>query len=164
MFFQTYGTAVVIVLAAVLVGHAICRGGGRDQRWFATPAVGLAALIILDGAAIKLSGYQGKVVVMDFWATWCPPCRQEVPQLTRLQKENQERGLEVVGLHIDDRGRSTPEASSCIGTRPGAMGFPAPKAPSFPAPSGWNKRSPRPDELPKLSAGKTLRPFCTLIF
>ncbi|HKQ05801.1 MAG TPA: TlpA disulfide reductase family protein [Blastocatellia bacterium] len=64
----------------------------------------------LDGTAIKLSGYQGKVVVMDFWATWCPPCRQEVPQLTRLQKENQGRGLEVVGLHIDDRGRSTPEA------------------------------------------------------
>jgi len=64
----------------------------------------------LDGTAIKLSGYRGKVVVMDFWATWCPPCRQEVPQLTRLQKENQGRGLEVVGLHIDDRGRSTPEA------------------------------------------------------
>lgn len=56
MFLPTYGTAAVIVLAAVLLGHAICRPGGREQRWYAAPAVGLAAMIILDGATIKLPG------------------------------------------------------------------------------------------------------------
>lgn len=64
----------------------------------------------LDGRTFKLSDYRGKVVVIDFWATWCPPCQQEVPQLARIARENSDRGVEVIGLHIDDRGRSTPEA------------------------------------------------------
>jgi thiol-disulfide isomerase/thioredoxin len=64
----------------------------------------------VDGRTIKLSSYRGRVLVMDFWATWCPPCRLETPQLARLARENRDRGLEVVGLHIDDRGRSSPDA------------------------------------------------------
>jgi thiol-disulfide isomerase/thioredoxin len=63
----------------------------------------------VDGRTIKLSSYRGKVVVMDFWATWCPPCRLETPQLARIARENRDRGVEVVGMHIDDRGKSSPE-------------------------------------------------------
>jgi thiol-disulfide isomerase/thioredoxin len=63
----------------------------------------------LDGAKFKLSDYRGKVLVVDFWATWCGPCRQEIPQLVRISNQNRERGVEIVGLHIDDRGRSTPQ-------------------------------------------------------
>lgn len=66
-------------------------------------------VITMDGRKIKLSEYRGKVVVLDFWATWCPPCRDEIPQLVRIARENRARGVEVVGLHIDDRGRSSPE-------------------------------------------------------
>ncbi|HEV8482588.1 MAG TPA: TlpA disulfide reductase family protein, partial [Blastocatellia bacterium] len=64
----------------------------------------------LDGRTFKLSEYRGKVVVVDFWATWCPPCREEVPQLVRLAEQNRTRGIEVIGLHIDDQGRSSESA------------------------------------------------------
>ena len=63
----------------------------------------------LEGSSFRLSQYRGKVLVVDFWATWCPPCRKEVPQLVRLAAANSNRGFEVIGLHIDDKGRSTPE-------------------------------------------------------
>lgn len=62
----------------------------------------------IDGGTIKLSDYRGKVVVLDFWATWCPPCREGTPQLVRIANQNRARGVEVIGMHIDDRGRSTP--------------------------------------------------------
>lgn len=61
----------------------------------------------IDGGSFKLSSYRGKVLVVDFWAVWCPPCRQEIPQLVRVARDNKERGVEVVGLHIDDKGRTT---------------------------------------------------------
>ena len=64
----------------------------------------------VDGRKVRLSDYKGKVLVVDFWATWCAPCRQEIPQLVRIADHNRTRGLEVIGLHIDDDGRSTPEA------------------------------------------------------
>ncbi len=64
----------------------------------------------LDGGTFKLSSYRGKVLVLDFWAVWCPPCRQEIPQLVRVARDNKERGVEVIGLHIDDRGRTSRQA------------------------------------------------------
>ena len=121
--FWTTGRIVATAVVAVMIaagGYVLFSGRAEvktDARLVlpGTPVSSVPAppdfdVRTLDGGAFKLSGYQGKVVVMDFWATWCPPCRQEVPQLTRLQKEGGGRGLQVIGLHIDDRGRSTPEA------------------------------------------------------
>ena len=56
----------------------------------------------LDGGTFKLSDYAGKVVVLDLWATWCPPCRDEIPHLVDLAKEYAGRGVEVIGLTVED--------------------------------------------------------------
>lgn len=56
----------------------------------------------LDGKSFKLSDYRGKVVVLDLWATWCGPCRDEVPHLVALSKEFAPKGVEVIGLTSED--------------------------------------------------------------
>ena len=61
----------------------------------------------LNGAPIKLSNYNGKVLLVNLWATWCRPCRIETPELVNLYKENRARGLEIVGLSTEN-----PEASA----------------------------------------------------
>ena len=52
----------------------------------------------LDGGSLKLSDYTDKVVVMNLWATWCQPCRQEMPELVKMSKEYKSRGLVVLGV------------------------------------------------------------------
>lgn len=51
-----------------------------------------------DGKTHRLSDYRGKVIVLNFWATWCPPCRAEMPDLVRWQREHRGRGLQVIGV------------------------------------------------------------------
>jgi thiol-disulfide isomerase/thioredoxin len=66
-----------------------------------------AELKALTGAPIKLSSYAGKVLVVNLWATWCGPCRQETPELVKFYKEYRSQGFEVVGLSTEN-----PEASA----------------------------------------------------
>lgn len=56
----------------------------------------------INGESIKLSNYSGKVLLVNLWATWCGPCRNEIPELVRLYKEYQSRGVEMVGLTTED--------------------------------------------------------------
>jgi thiol-disulfide isomerase/thioredoxin len=54
------------------------------------------------GKKVSLSGFKGKVILLDFWATWCAPCKQEIPGFIELQKKYGARGLQIVGLSVDD--------------------------------------------------------------
>ena len=56
------------------------------------------ALKDLRGRIVRLSSFKGRVVLLNFWATWCPPCRAEMPDLVRLQREYRELGLQVIGV------------------------------------------------------------------
>ncbi|MAF27263.1 MAG: TlpA disulfide reductase family protein [Gemmatimonadota bacterium] len=58
----------------------------------------------VDGKTVKLSSLRGKVVLLDFWATWCGPCRKAIPHLNELHGKFHERGLEIVGLSLDRGG------------------------------------------------------------
>ena len=57
-----------------------------------------------DGKPVHLSDYRGKVVLLDFWATWCGPCRIEIPWFTDLERKNKDRGFAVLGVAMDDDG------------------------------------------------------------
>ena len=56
------------------------------------------ALKDLNGRTVRLSDYRGKVVLINFWATWCPPCRAEMPDLIRLQRQHGKDGLQIIGV------------------------------------------------------------------
>jgi glutathione peroxidase-family protein len=66
-----------------------------------------AELKAVNGAPIKLANYSGKVLVINLWATWCGPCRSEIPELVKLYREFRPQGLEIVGLSTEN-----PEASA----------------------------------------------------
>ena len=59
-------------------------------------------LTSIDGKPVKLSDFKGKAVVLNFWATWCAPCKIEIPWFEDLQKQYGPQGLEIVGVNMDD--------------------------------------------------------------
>jgi thiol-disulfide isomerase/thioredoxin len=56
----------------------------------------------VDGREVKAGDFKGKVVIVDFWATWCPPCRKEIPDYVALQEKYRARGLVILGFSVDE--------------------------------------------------------------
>jgi thiol-disulfide isomerase/thioredoxin len=100
---------VAVVAAAMLyVGfHMARRSSGPEAPAIvgkSTPAPDFT-LDRLDGGTLKLSDLRGKAVLLNFWATWCGPCKIETPWLVELQKQYGSQGLQVVGVAMDDSGK-----------------------------------------------------------
>jgi cytochrome c biogenesis protein CcmG/thiol:disulfide interchange protein DsbE len=64
------------------------------------------ALPDLSGQVIRLADFKGRIVLLDFWATWCGPCRRETPEFIELQKKFARKGFTVIGIAWDEEGRA----------------------------------------------------------
>ncbi len=112
---------VVITVIGTVITFMVWAGvrhAERSGNTVAASGVGTAvgqqapdfALVDLKtGNTVHLSDFRGKAVLLNFWATWCPPCRVEIPWFIDLQKQYASQGLQVIGVAMDDAGRDSIE-------------------------------------------------------
>ena len=122
---MTYPSVPHTVRRAVL--HAVARAGvaaalavGAAAAW---PAVSPSApapdftLRRLDGPNLRLQEQRGQVVLVNFWATWCGPCRQEMPHLNRLYEKYRPSGFVLLGVNIDDDAKAAADLAARLGLK-----------------------------------------------
>ena len=91
-----WAATIVLVLA---LGGAACARAKTEAEAVPAPEFSLKDL---QGNALSLASYKGKVLILNFWATWCPPCRREIPDFIEAYKELKDKGLEILGVSVDE--------------------------------------------------------------
>jgi cytochrome c biogenesis protein CcmG/thiol:disulfide interchange protein DsbE len=94
----------LLLLLALMPGIAGCNHSAKANVPRQAPGFTLKNL---EGRDVSLHEFGGKVVLLDFWATWCPPCRKSIPELVSLQDRYEERGLVVIGISLDDPAKAS---------------------------------------------------------
>jgi len=100
--------------AVLLAGYVFLFPGSKPPAEGARPGMPPSAtgagdaapsftLTSLDGSKVSLADFKGKVIILDFWATWCPPCKREIPDFIALQAKYGAKGLQVVGVAVSDQ-------------------------------------------------------------
>ena len=114
-------TTVVAFGLLVAIGVSSCNSNDAPTKTTtATRANALPRQVLeaenraASGAPIKLGNYSGKVLLVNLWATWCGPCRMETPELVRLNKEFQSRGVEMIGLSTENPDASARSVSEFV--------------------------------------------------
>lgn len=92
---------VAIVIAAVIVGLALIRQNQSQPQEGPAPLFGFTTF---DGQTYNLPDFRGKVVVLNFWASWCPPCVDEAPELQATWEAYRDRGVVFIGIAYADNG------------------------------------------------------------
>jgi cytochrome c biogenesis protein CcmG, thiol:disulfide interchange protein DsbE len=95
----------VLSLAAasvITVGFLLSAAIGHAQRTLIDRPAPEFARADLQGSRVDLAQYRGKVVLLNFWATWCAPCRLEMPRFVQWQQQYGPKGLQIIGVSIDD--------------------------------------------------------------
>lgn len=101
-------TKLLLLAALILAVVALVIVTRQNQSGSPPPAASVAltapdfTLKQLDGTPFRLSDYEGKVILLDFWATWCAPCRDEIPHFVEWQAKYGNQGLQVIGVSMDD--------------------------------------------------------------
>ena len=107
-----FAKTVLLVVAAVVAGQLLVRGAQPPQP--AGEGAPPLALPDLGGRAVDLARLRGKVVAVNFWATWCPPCRQEMPDLAAVWNEHRGRCFELLGVAEESAREDVAKMASAI--------------------------------------------------
>jgi cytochrome c biogenesis protein CcmG/thiol:disulfide interchange protein DsbE len=97
----------LFILPLILIFLSCAESGVAEDPDKDYPLAPEFTLQDLYGNEISLSDYEGKIVFLNFWATWCPPCRQEIPGFLEIYEQYKSKGMEIIGISVDRTGTSS---------------------------------------------------------